>query len=90
MGKLCRILIQTELLKSRRISTADLNVETNEITLTGNTIADDFTITSTMNLNALEVLLPHESEEEILTLMKNELAKSYKIGSGVLLVMNLP
>ena len=75
-------LIQTELLKSGKVNTAVL--ENNEITLTGNAAGDDFTITSTMDLNDIEILLPHETEEEILTLMKTELEKSDKISSGVI------
>ena len=57
-------------------------METNDITLTGNAVADDFTITSTLALNALEVLLPHETHEQMLPLIQTELLKSGKISSA--------
>ena len=73
-------LMKTELEKSDKISSGV--VANNELTITGNAVADDFTITSTLALNPIEILPPNETEEEILTLMKTELVKSDKIISG--------
>ena len=75
-------LMKTELQKSDKISTAVL--ENNELTFRGNAVGDDFIITSTLDLNPIELLPPVETEEDILTLIKNELGKSLKISDVVI------
>ena len=75
------IMMKTELDKSDKFSSSIIG--SNEITFTGNAGGDDFTITSTMRTD-IEILPPHETEQDILTLIKTELEKSDKISTAVL------
>ena len=72
--------MKTELLDSDKI-TAGV-IANDELTLTGDALGNDFTITSTLALNDIVSLPPNETEEEILGLIYDQLDDSPKITAG--------
>ena len=72
-------LMKTEILKSDNITNAQ--VSGNELIVTGNAAGDDFDITSTIDLNPLELVPIVGRENEFLTIIKNRVSESNKINS---------